>query len=156
MVTVTHTAAVFVLGLLTLYASQYFLMEQLYAWLSIVSGVLIVGIGGWLLGSRWKFFRSPELAEAHAHSHSHGPFGHTHSHVHPPAQEREHSHDHGDSHDLSHEHDHPIISTITSTNICTAMGMTRVRATRTATTTATPTRREKGGEVSCLWVSRAV
>ena len=102
-VTVTHTATVFVLGLLTLYASQYFLMEQLYAWLSIVSGVLIVGIGGWLLGSRWKFFRYPELAEAHAHSHSHGPGGHTHSH-HP--HEEGHSHDHSDGHDHDHEHGH--------------------------------------------------
>ena len=103
-VTVTHTAAVFVLGLLTLYASQYFLMEQLYAWLSVVSGVLIVGIGSWLLFSRWKFFRYPELAEAHAHAHSHGPFGHTHSHVHPHSHEHEHSHEHQHSHE--HEHSH--------------------------------------------------
>ncbi len=103
-VTVTHTAAVFVLGLLTLYASQYFLMEQLYAWLSVISGVLIVAIGSWLLSSRWRFFRHPELAEAHAHSHSHGPFGQTHSHVHPHTHEDSHSHEH--SHDHSHDHSH--------------------------------------------------
>lgn len=107
-VTVTHTAAVFVLGLLTLYASQYFLMEQLYAWLSVLSGVLIVGIGSWLLVSRWHFFRHPELAEAHAHSHSHGPFGHTHSHVHPHdhSHDDEHSHEHEHSHQHEHDHEH--------------------------------------------------
>ena len=107
-VTVTHTAAVFVLGLLTLYASQYFLMEQLYAGLSVISGMLIVGIGSWLLSSRWKFFRHPELAEAAAHSHSHGPFGHTHSHVHPHTHDHslEHSHEDGHPHDHDHAHSH--------------------------------------------------
>ena len=102
-VTVTHTAAVFALGLLALFASQYFLMEQLYAWLSVLSGVLIVAIGAWLLVSRWRLYRHPDLAEAHAHSHSHGPFGHTHSHVHPHVHEQGHAHEHSGGHEHGHD-----------------------------------------------------
>ena len=109
-VTVTHTATVFILGLVTLYATQHFLMEEIYAWLSVSSGLLIVGIGVWLLRARWRSFRSGDAAHEHSHTHSHGPFG-SHTHVHPHDDEagepdnhpREHSHGH---HHHSHEHAH--------------------------------------------------
>lgn len=108
-VTVTHTATVFVLGVVTLYATQHFLMETIYAWLSVASGLLIVGIGAWLLNSRWRAFRNPDAA--HGHGHSHGPFGgHTHSHSdsedHHPADGHEHDHQHPDEHDHEHGHTH--------------------------------------------------
>ena len=106
-VTITHTAAVFVLGVVTLYATQHFLMETIYAWLSVASGLLIVGIGAWLLNSRWRTFRNPHAA--HDHGHSHGPLGgHTHSHSHSedhhPAERQ--AHDHGHEHSREHDHDH--------------------------------------------------
>ncbi|MDQ3045132.1 MAG: high-affinity nickel-transporter, partial [Chloroflexota bacterium] len=44
-VTVTHTAGVLALGLITLFASRYILPEQLYPWLSLLSGVLVAGMG---------------------------------------------------------------------------------------------------------------
>ena len=44
-VTATHTVSVFALGLVTLAASQYILPEQLYPWLGVLSGLLVVGIG---------------------------------------------------------------------------------------------------------------
>ena len=114
-VTITHTAAVFVLGVATLYATQHFLMETVYAWLSVASGLLIVGIGVWLLNNRWRVFRNPDTA--HDHGHSHGPFGsHTHSHSHSHSHSEDehstgaHEHDHRHSHDPGHnhsdEHDH--------------------------------------------------
>ena len=104
-VTITHTAAVFVLGVVTIYATQHFLMETIYAWLSVASGLLIVGIGGWLLSSRWKAFRNPNAA--HDHGHSHGPFGeHTHGHSHGHSHSHEHEQGHTHDHDHSHDHDH--------------------------------------------------
>jgi len=104
-VTITHTAAVFVLGAATLYATQYFLMETIYAWLSAASGLLIVGIGGWLLSSRWRVFRNPDAA--HNHGHSHGPFGgHTHGHSHSEDHHPVDGHTHGHEHQHSDEHDH--------------------------------------------------
>ena len=113
-VTVTHTATVVILGLITLYATQHFLMEEIYAWLSVSSGLLIVGIGVWLLRARWRSFRSGETDHENSHSHSHGPLG-GHAHVHPHDDEagepdnhsHEHSHGHHhDSHEHTHTHDH--------------------------------------------------
>jgi ABC-type nickel/cobalt efflux system permease component RcnA len=112
-VTITHTASVFVLGLAALYASQHIQMEKIYAWLSIFSGAIIVVIGTGLFWSRWKSFRSGATAEAHAHGHSHGLFGwltHSHgpAHSHDPAHSHSHGdpHDHGSAHEHGHSHDH--------------------------------------------------
>ena len=44
-VTVTHTLGVFALGLLTLFASNYILPEQMMPFLSFVSGLLVLFIG---------------------------------------------------------------------------------------------------------------
>jgi len=62
-VTVTHTIGVFALGVVTLALSQYVLPEQLYPWLTLVSGLLVVLVGAGVLRSRVR----------KAHSHSHGP-----------------------------------------------------------------------------------
>jgi nickel/cobalt transporter (NicO) family protein len=106
-VTITHTASVFVLGLAALYAAQHIQMEKVYAWLSIFSGGIIVMVGAGLFWSRWKSLRSGAPAGEHTHSHSHGLFGfHTHSHGPAPAEGAAHSHSHGDPHDHGSAHDH--------------------------------------------------
>ena len=43
--TVTHTLGVFALGLVTLGLSQFIVPEQLYPWLNLASGLLVVGVG---------------------------------------------------------------------------------------------------------------
>lgn len=53
-VTVAHTSSVVLLGLVTLFASEYILPETLAPYLGIVSGLGIVWIGGLLLWDRWK------------------------------------------------------------------------------------------------------
>ncbi len=50
--TVTHTLGVFVLGLVTLFISNYILPEQLYPWLEFLSGAMVAGIGIMLFRSR--------------------------------------------------------------------------------------------------------
>jgi nickel/cobalt transporter (NicO) family protein len=77
-VTVTHTIGVFALGVVTLALSQYVLPEDLYPWLTLISGLLVVGVGAGVLRAR---VRSARHARAHAHSHAH-EHGHTHSHEH--------------------------------------------------------------------------
>ena len=100
-VTITHTASVFVLGVITLYASQHFLVDQIYVWLSLASGLLIVSIGLWLFQARWKTLRSGPAADA---GHSHWPFG-GHHHHHPDPHS--HTHEDGRAHsDESHHHHH--------------------------------------------------
>jgi ABC-type nickel/cobalt efflux system permease component RcnA len=79
-VTIAHTIGVFLLGFVTLALSQYVLPEDLYPWLNLISGALVVAIGLGVLRSRLR--------------------GRGHSH------QAHHDHDHGHSHDHDHEHDH--------------------------------------------------
>jgi nickel/cobalt exporter len=73
-VTVTHTIGVFALGLVTLALSQYVLPEQLYPWLTLVSGLMVVAVGGSVLRSRLKHRRHDH--SHHHHHHQHGdPMG---------------------------------------------------------------------------------
>jgi nickel/cobalt transporter (NicO) family protein len=48
-VTITHTAGVFALGLVALGLSEYVLPEDLYPWLNLVSGLLVLVVGGYVL-----------------------------------------------------------------------------------------------------------
>ncbi len=111
-VTITHTATVFLLGLVTLYASQHFLMEQVYTWLSLGSGLLIVSIGIWLLSARLKALRSggDEGEQGHSHwpwgGHHHHHDSHSHSHSHGHSHDHSHANDHSHEHDHAHDHDH--------------------------------------------------
>jgi nickel/cobalt exporter len=70
-VTVTHTIGVFALGVVTLALSQYVLPEQLYPWLTLVSGLMVVAVGAGVLRSRLR--RSH--AHGHSHPHAHGVAG---------------------------------------------------------------------------------
>jgi ABC-type nickel/cobalt efflux system permease component RcnA len=87
-VTATHTAGVYLLGAVTLYAAQYVMPEQLYPWLGVLSGVLITGLGLVLFARR--FFGDADLISHHyrepahvAHEHHHGDELHHHPHAHP-------------------------------------------------------------------------
>jgi nickel/cobalt transporter (NicO) family protein len=64
MVTVTHTIGVFALGLVTLLLSRFVVPEQLYPWLNLTSGVLVVAIGASVLRARLRHVR-------HDHHHHH-------------------------------------------------------------------------------------
>ena len=99
-VTVTHTAGVYALGLITLYASKYIVPDHIYPWLGIASGLTIAFLGLYMLRRRLA-------GHSHSHGHHHGPFGHSHDH--PHSHGPEHTHDHnapGDSHLHTHHHDH--------------------------------------------------
>jgi nickel/cobalt transporter (NicO) family protein len=78
-VTVTHTASIFVLGIVTLYLSHSILPETLYPWLSVVSGLVVVAMGGSILVRRARRLRAASHRHHHAHDHHHGPRGHTHA-----------------------------------------------------------------------------
>ena len=69
-VTVTHTIGVFALGVVTLALSQYVLPEDLYPWLTLVSGVMVLGIGAGVLRARVRRARRPHDRE-HRRAHHH-------------------------------------------------------------------------------------
>jgi ABC-type nickel/cobalt efflux system permease component RcnA len=79
-VTVAHTAGVFALGFVTLGLSAFIVPEQLYPWLTLVSGLLVVLVGASVLRQRLR-------ARGHVHQH------------------HDHHHDHGHDHDYHHHHD---------------------------------------------------
>ncbi|MGH2735153.1 MAG: nickel/cobalt transporter [Actinomycetota bacterium] len=87
-VSVMHTASVVALGLVTLWASRLFTPEAVYPWLSLVSGVVVLGLGAFLLRARLRGRRAPHHPSDHSHDHhdhhvhDHGFGPHTHE---PPA-----------------------------------------------------------------------
>jgi nickel/cobalt exporter len=68
-VTVSHTAGVFALGAITLYASRYIVPEQLYPWLGALSGVTIAGLGCYMLLRR---LTGTATYHSHAPGENHG------------------------------------------------------------------------------------
>jgi nickel/cobalt exporter len=78
-VTAAHTAGVFALGFVTLGLSAFIVPEQLYPWLTLVSGVLVVLVGASVLRQR---LRSRPHALDHDHHHDHH---HPHDHDHTDA-----------------------------------------------------------------------
>ena len=64
-VTVTHTIGVFALGVVTLVLSAWIVPEDLYPWLNLAAGVLVVGVGAGVLRRRLR------LRHAHHHHHHH-------------------------------------------------------------------------------------
>lgn len=79
-VTVTHTAGVFVLGLVTLGLSRYIVPDHLYPWLGALSGAFIVTIGLSLALRRLSALRRSTGEHDHGHQHEHGSDA-THVHL---------------------------------------------------------------------------
>jgi len=113
-VTFTHTFSVIALGVIMLVA-QEFAPEDIVPWLSLFSGVLIVGIGAWLLTTNMKqYYSGGAHSHSHGHGHTHHPHDHDHSHGHahnhdhdhPHADDHDHGHDDEHGHDHDHDHDH--------------------------------------------------
>jgi nickel/cobalt exporter len=67
-VTVAHTAGVLLLGVVALTLSAFVLPEQLYPWLNLASGLLVVVVGAAVLRSR---ARRRKHAHHHHHDHHH-------------------------------------------------------------------------------------
>ncbi len=99
-VTVTHTAGVFAIGLVTLFAARFVSPEQLYPILGVLSGAIVLAMGLTLLVKRLRValgIVSPDHhdhadhehggePDAHdGHVHTHG--GSTHSHLPPGADD---------------------------------------------------------------------
>ena len=124
--TITHTLGVFALGLITLFAAQFIVPEKLFPWLSLLSGLFVVGIGFNLMVSRFKSSEAatwlqklradltkskqvavPVLQVEHVQA-----ISHQHKFVFGSSQEHFHSHDHVQphlhhhDHEGHHEHDH--------------------------------------------------
>ena len=79
-ITGTHTAGVFALGGVTLLAAGLATPERLYPWLTLTSGLLVLGVGGALAVTRVRALRhEAQHRQDGLHSHPH-PHSHAHDH----------------------------------------------------------------------------
>ena len=102
--TATHTAGVYLLGVVTLYASRYVVPERLYPWLGVLSGLIIAGVGCALFLRRYA---RGEATPTHGHTQAHGHTrAHTHGHTHGHAHTHNHSHHHDLAPNQAHVHAH--------------------------------------------------
>lgn len=120
-VTLTHISSVLLLGLITLYFSQYIVPDKLIPLIEAFSGLLIVLIGVLMFLKRYGAYQRRRLAESLGLDLEHlpdwPPSAHSHTDAHKHA--REHSHDstqvldhalgpdHG--HESGHPHSHPHV-----------------------------------------------
>jgi nickel/cobalt transporter (NicO) family protein len=113
--TITHTLGVFALGLLTLFAAKYIVPEKLFPWMSLLSGLFVVGIGinlawsrsrsaglgGWVDRLKKSLFGSRQAYVSALQNISVGSPNHQHKYV----LQAEHGHFHDHDHIHSHTHD---------------------------------------------------
>lgn len=104
-VTATHSGSVILLGVLSTVAAAMFVPETVQKVLGVVSGLLVLGVGGWMLGVRIGQSRRPSGGQPHRHPHedgathgaAHADHPHPHEH-HAGDHHQDHAHDHGHSH----------------------------------------------------------
>ena len=110
-VTLTHVSSVFLLGVVTLYFSQYIVPDKLYPIIESGSGFLIIVIGMALFLKRYAAYQKLRFADSlgvklvHHHHHDHNHV-HQHSHEHDHAQAHHHVHGLG-----THAHEIPVDAT---------------------------------------------
>ncbi len=114
-VAATHTIGIMILGALVS-ATTVVSPDRTLRWASVVSGVLVLGVGITLVRSRLRSMGrlGGDHSHDHAHPHPHGDHGHDdphphgdrgHDHAHPHGDRgHDHAHPHGDD---GHDHAHP-------------------------------------------------
>jgi nickel/cobalt exporter len=75
-VTAAHTAGVYLLGAITLYASKYIVPDELYPWLGMISGIIIAVLAAYLMIRAWTGEDGEHRHEiGSGHSHWFAAFG---------------------------------------------------------------------------------
>ena len=102
-VTASHTLGVLVLAGITLAASSILPPDRFYPILGVVSGALVIAIGGSLLWSRLRAMGVGTRTHGHGHDPDHG---HDHPHPHPHHHVATHAGGHARHDDHGHPHPH--------------------------------------------------
>jgi nickel/cobalt exporter len=75
-VTLSHTSGIVLVAILATLGSTWLIPQRVEAYLAVGTGILVIGIGCWMLRTQMRPL--PVLLEDHAHAHSHGPHYHSH------------------------------------------------------------------------------
>ena len=100
-VTFTHTFSVIILGIVAKILSRRYSETELHGWLGLVSAILILAVGLWMLKQRI----SGKTGHRHFHLIGKGHHHHDHSHSH---DHHDHNHAPSHSHDPVHNHSHAV------------------------------------------------
>ena len=124
-VTLSHTSGIVLVGVLASLGLPGMMPQRIEAWMALVTGLLVIGIGLWTLWTQRELMlqlQGVAPAPWHAHDHVHenaqaraemrfrphahdGERGHGHhQHGHDHAHEHGHSHDHDHAHGHAHPH----------------------------------------------------
>jgi nickel/cobalt exporter len=136
-VTLSHVSGIVLVGVLASMGSAWLVPQRVEAWLALALGVLVIGLGAWMLwlqrdllalamgeptaapvhqtalGGTTSHADGPEPTCQHAHPHDHHPHDHHHRHDHAHSFAASHQHAHGDdlgwhSHGWGTYHSHRI------------------------------------------------
>jgi nickel/cobalt transporter (NicO) family protein len=85
-VTLSHTSGIVLVAVLATLGSAWLVPQRVEAYLAAGTGVLVIGIGCWMLRTQMRLLpatraqEAPAIAtdQAHPHSHDHGPHYHSH------------------------------------------------------------------------------
>jgi nickel/cobalt exporter len=75
-VTLSHTSGILLVAVLATLGSTWLIPQRVEAYLAVATGILVIGIGCWMLRTQMR--RLPTPVEEHAHAHSHGRQYHSH------------------------------------------------------------------------------
>ena len=77
-VTLSHTSGIVLVAVLATLGSTWFIPQRVEAYLAVATGILVIGIGCWMLRTQMRLL--PVAVEEHpdAHPHRHGPHYHSH------------------------------------------------------------------------------
>ena len=91
-VTLSHTSGIILVGVLATMGSAWLVPQRVEAYLGVATGLLVIGIGLWMLRTQLSLAAAGDHAHAHDHPHEHG---HAHGHE---AHAHGHDHVHGSGH----------------------------------------------------------
>ncbi|RME04209.1 MAG: hypothetical protein D6805_03910 [Planctomycetota bacterium] len=107
-VTITHTASIYVIWFFISYYAEGWLgwsaskaEAASVFWLSLASGILLI-----FMGSSLYFWRLRRQGHGHFHLFGGHHHGHAHEHEHAHGHDHAHEHEHGHTHGHEHEHGH--------------------------------------------------
>src|SRR5438309_11489854 len=87
-VTLSHTSGIILVGVLATMGSAWLVPQRVEAYLGVATGLLVIGIGLWMLRTQLSLAPAGEDAHGHrpahdhAHEHAHGSHTHAHGHGH--------------------------------------------------------------------------
>jgi nickel/cobalt transporter (NicO) family protein len=77
-VTLSHTSGILLVAVLATLGSTWLIPQQVEAYLAVATGILVIGIGCWMLRTQMRRLPTPVEEHEHARAHSHGRQYHSH------------------------------------------------------------------------------